>query len=135
MVDSFVLSWRPHIPDAANPPFTGGVGVQVSTSDPVFMQRRLRAAFPLDMVTFRAGRAAGDEQAHAAFALGIGWLHEANPDIFRSWEDLAYLCENRTAPSCSKGSSRSRKPTPRLARACTASSFQNHERSGPDASR
>ncbi|KAI9507965.1 FMN-dependent alpha-hydroxy acid dehydrogenase [Russula earlei] len=110
-VDTFLLGWRPHDLDAAYLPFLAGVGVQVGTSDPVFMQRMgglaprpdERPAFPLDLEGFRARLAAGDVQARESFALGLGWLREANSGTFRSWADLAFLRENWDGPILLKG--------------------------------
>jgi isopentenyl diphosphate isomerase/L-lactate dehydrogenase-like FMN-dependent dehydrogenase len=117
-LDTFALGWRPHDLDAAYLPFTAGVGVQVGTSDPVFMQRMMgeggdvggltprpdeRPAFPLDLDAFRARLVAGDEQARAAFKLGVAWLREANSGAFRSWTDIAFLRENWDGPIVLKG--------------------------------
>ena len=75
--------------------------MQVCTSDSVFMQRQQlpprpdgRPASPLDMDTFPARLAAGDEQVRQAFGFGVGWLQEANSGLFRSWDDLAFLSAN-----------------------------------------
>lgn len=115
-VDTFLLGWRPHDLDTAYLPFIAGVGVQVGTSDPVFMQRMggggdvglaprpdERPAFPLDLDAFRVRLAAGDEQALAAFTLGTSWLREANSGAFRSWTDIAFLRENWDGPIVLKG--------------------------------
>ena len=51
-------------------------------------------AFLLDLDTFRTRLAAGDVQVREVFALGARWLHEANSGTFRTWDDLAFLCEN-----------------------------------------
>jgi isopentenyl diphosphate isomerase/L-lactate dehydrogenase-like FMN-dependent dehydrogenase len=55
------------------------------------------------MNAFRARLAAGDEQARQAFALGVGWLQEANSGLFRSWKDLAFLRANWDGPIVLKG--------------------------------
>ena len=109
-VDTFLLGWRPHDLDTTYLPFIAGVGVQVGTSDPVFMQQMgaaarpdERPAFPLDLEAFRERLAAGDEQARDAFALGISWLREANSGYFRSWTDLAFLRQNWDGPIVLKG--------------------------------
>ena len=120
-LDTFLLGWRPHDLDTAYLPFIAGVGVQVGTSDPVFMQRMgdgdgdgsgglapsrppdERPAFPLDLDAFRVRLAAGDEQARAAFELGTAWLGEANSGTFRSWKDIAFLRENWDGPIVLKG--------------------------------
>ena len=116
-VDTFALGWRPHDLDTAYLPFIAGVGVQVGTSDPVFMRRRgdgdgsgglvprpdERPEFMLDLDARRARLAEGDEQVRAAFELGTGWLREANSGTFRSWTDLAFLRENWEGPIVLKG--------------------------------
>ena len=112
-LDTFVIGWRPHDLDTAYLPFAAGVGVQVGTSDPVFMGRQPngglaprpdeRPAFPLDLDAFRARLAAGDEQARETFALSIAWLEEVNSGKFRTWEDIAFLRENWDGPIVLKG--------------------------------
>jgi isopentenyl diphosphate isomerase/L-lactate dehydrogenase-like FMN-dependent dehydrogenase len=109
-VDTFLLGWRPHDLDTAYLPFAAGTGVQVGTSDPVFMKRMglaprpdERPAFPLDLSAFRRRLEAGDAEARTAFELGIGWLREANSGTFRSWADLAFLRENWDGPIVLKG--------------------------------
>ena len=116
-LDTFLLGWRPHDLDTAYLPFAAGVGVQVGTSDPVFMHRHRqqpngglaaprtdeRTTFPLDLDGFRARLAAGDVQAREAFARGAGWLQEAHSGTFRTWDDLAFLRENWEGPIVLKG--------------------------------
>jgi len=111
-LDTFLLGWRPHDLDTTYLPFVAGVGVQIGTTDPVFMQRMggraprpadEHPAFPLDLAAFRARLAAGDVAAREAFELGIGWLHEANSGTFRSWDDLGFLRENWDGPIVLKG--------------------------------
>lgn len=112
-IDTFLLGWRPHDLDTAYLPFTAGVGVQVGTSDPVFMQRMgspygaarpdERPTFPLDLEAFRARLAAGDEQARDAFKLGKSWMSEAHSGNFRSWADLEFLRQNWDGPIVLKG--------------------------------
>jgi isopentenyl diphosphate isomerase/L-lactate dehydrogenase-like FMN-dependent dehydrogenase len=114
-LDTFLLGWRPHDLDTAYLPFVAGVGVQVGTSDPVFMQRQSndglalaprpdeRPAFPFDMDAFRARLAAGDEAARETFALSTAWLQETNSGTFRTWEDVAFLRENWDGPIVLKG--------------------------------
>ncbi len=80
--------------DTAYLPFAAGVGVQVGMSDPVFMHRQANGGltpridehttFPLDLDAFRARLTAGDVQACEVFALGAGWLQEANSGAFRT---------------------------------------------------
>ena len=51
------------------------------------------------MDAFLARLAPGGEQARRAFALGVGWLQEANSGLFPSWDDdLAFLRANWDGP-------------------------------------
>ena len=109
-LDTFLLGWRPHDLDTAYLPFLAGVGVQVGTSDPVFMKRMGMApradehpAFPLDMTAFRERLAAGDVEARTELELGVEWLREVNAGIFRSWKDLQFLRDNWDGPIVLKG--------------------------------
>ena len=112
-LDTFIIGWRPHDLDTAYLPFAAGVGVQVGTSDPVFMGRQPngglaprpdeRPAFPFDMAAFRARLAVGDEQARETFELSTAWLDEVNSGKFHTWEDIAFLRENWDGPIVLKG--------------------------------
>jgi lactate 2-monooxygenase len=109
-LDTFLLGYRPHDLDTTYLPFLAGVGVQVGTSDPVFMQQMgvairpdERPEFPFDLEAFRERLAAGDEQARDAFTLGTSWLREAFSGNFRSWTDLAFLRQNWDGPIVLKG--------------------------------
>jgi lactate 2-monooxygenase len=109
-LDTFLIGWRTQDLDTAYLPFIAGVGVQVGTSDPVFMKRigvavrpDERPAFPLDLDAFRARLAAGDEQTRAVFTLSTTWLKEADSGTFRTWTDLAFLRENWDGPIVLKG--------------------------------
>jgi isopentenyl diphosphate isomerase/L-lactate dehydrogenase-like FMN-dependent dehydrogenase len=115
-LDVFALGWRPGDLDDTYLPFIAGVGVQVGTSDPVFMQRKgddgggglaprpdERPAFPLDMDAFRARLAAGDEEANATLTLSAAWLRQISSGVFRSWPDIAFLRENWDGPILLKG--------------------------------
>ncbi|KAN0139615.1 hypothetical protein V8E53_002277 [Lactarius tabidus] len=66
----FSIRWRLHDLETAYLPFIAGVGAQVGTSDPAFMQRTgvpmgpdERPLFPLDLEAFRKCLAASDEEA------------------------------------------------------------------------
>jgi isopentenyl diphosphate isomerase/L-lactate dehydrogenase-like FMN-dependent dehydrogenase len=115
-LDVFTLGWRPDDLDAAYLPFIAGVGVQVGTSDPIFMERvgedgggglplrpDERPAFPLNLDAFRVRLAAGDEQARATFTLSTAWLRQISSGTFRSWPDIAFLRENWDGPIVLKG--------------------------------
>ncbi len=123
-LDAFLHGWRPHNLDTAYLPSAAGVGVQVGTSDPVFMHRQQpnggggpRPAFPLDLDAFRARLAAGDVQAREAFA-----LQEANSGS-RARSALGKTSRScartGTDPSCSRASCRSRMPMQRWTPAWT----------------
>jgi lactate 2-monooxygenase len=88
-LDRFLLSWHPHDLDTAYLPFTTGVGVQVGTSNLVFMQQQQVPPCPdecpmflFNQDTFCMRLAMGNKQACEVFVLGTGWLHEANSAIF-----------------------------------------------------
>jgi lactate 2-monooxygenase len=109
-LDTFLIGWRPHDLDTAYLPFLAGVGIQVGTSDPVFMKRMgsgvrpdERPAFPLDLEAFRGRLAAGDVEAHDTFTLSAAWLQEANSGNFHTWADLAFLRQNWDGPIVLKG--------------------------------
>ncbi|KAF8264844.1 FMN-dependent alpha-hydroxy acid dehydrogenase [Lactarius quietus] len=110
-VDAFVLGWRPHDLETGFLPLVASIGVQVGTSDPVFMQRmgeKVRPDdhpdFPLDLDAFRKRVVAGgDEEVAMASKLGNGWLQEIATGRFRTWEDLAFLRENWDGPIVLKG--------------------------------
>ncbi|KAI9442960.1 FMN-dependent dehydrogenase [Lactarius indigo] len=109
-LDTFVVGWRPADLNTAYLPFAAGVGIQVGTSDPVFMKRLgvpvrpdERPAFPLDMEAFRTRLAAADEQTVATFKLVTGWLDEIDSGLFRTWEDLKFLRDNWDGPIVLKG--------------------------------
>jgi lactate 2-monooxygenase len=109
-LDTFLIGWRPHDLETAYLPFIAGVGAQVGTSDPVFMQRMgvpVRPdepiPFPLDLDAFRKRLEAGDEDAALLLKLGTGWLQETNSGRFPTWEDLAFLRDNWDGPIVLKG--------------------------------
>ena len=109
-VDSGCLGWRPHDIETAYLPFIYGVGVQVGTSDAVFMKRfglEPRKAettpFPFEPEKLREAANKGDEHVSRNFMLGKSWIGEANPGVFRSWEDLKFIKENWDGPIILKG--------------------------------
>ena len=112
-LDAFSIGWRPHDLDTAYLPMVAGVGVQVGTSDPVFMQRMgsrfgpvrpdERPGFPLYLDAFRERLAAGDKEASDTFTLGVSWPGEVNSGYFRTWADLAFLRQNWDGPMVLKG--------------------------------
>ena len=109
-LDTMSLGWRPHDLTRAYIPFAHGVGIQIGSSDPVFMAQRNRKPivgvhpdFPYDPVKFDEGTAAGDPKYTEATYLGMEWLKEANSGLFRDWEDLKFLRENWEGPLVLKG--------------------------------
>ncbi|KAH7928758.1 FMN-dependent alpha-hydroxy acid dehydrogenase [Leucogyrophana mollusca] len=108
-LDTMLLGWRPHDIETAYIPFAYGVGIQVGTSDPVFMARfglqpkTQVPKFPFDPAEVTAQYAAGDEAAREAVMLGKAWLAEINSGVFRTWEDLAFIRENWEGPIVLKG--------------------------------
>ncbi|KAF8260928.1 FMN-dependent dehydrogenase-domain-containing protein, partial [Lactarius quietus] len=105
-LDSFSIGWRPHDLKTAYLLFGAGIGVQVGSSDPVFMQRigvpvrpDDRPTFPLDLEAFRKRLVAGDEEAK----VGIEWLKETASGRFQAWEDLTFFRENWDGPIVLKG--------------------------------
>ncbi|KIK79244.1 hypothetical protein PAXRUDRAFT_834201 [Paxillus rubicundulus Ve08.2h10] len=110
-LDTMLLGWRPHDIDTAYLPFAYGVGIQVGTSDPVFMKRhnleRRRGEstiFPFEPEKIReAALGGGDERAAREMALGMAWLGEVNSGVFRTWEDLKFIRDNWDGPIVLKG--------------------------------
>ncbi|KAH9033599.1 FMN-dependent alpha-hydroxy acid dehydrogenase [Lactarius pseudohatsudake] len=109
-LDTTVVGWRPDDLNTAYLPFAAGVGIQVGTSDSVFMKRMgapvrpdERPAFPLDQEAFRERLAGGDEETVATFKLVTGWLDEINSGLFHTWEDLKFLRANWDGPIVLKG--------------------------------
>lgn len=84
-LDTMLLGWRPHDLDQHYLPFAHGVGVQVATSDPVFMgihglpvRPDERPEFPYDPVKADKALRAGDQAQLINTKLGRGWLLEGN---------------------------------------------------------
>ncbi|KAJ7648552.1 FMN-dependent dehydrogenase [Mycena rosella] len=109
-LDTMLLGWRPHDLKTSYIPFGHGVGVQVGTSDPVFMKRLGREpiigkppTFPYDAVEMNRLYAAGDAAVHDGVFLGTEWLKECNSGLFHSWEDLRFIREHWDGPLVLKG--------------------------------
>ncbi|KAJ7258761.1 oxidoreductase [Mycena haematopus] len=109
-LDTMLLGWRPHDLETSYIPFGHGVGVQVGTSDPVFMARfgrepfkNPRTKFPYDSAAMDKAYVAGDSEAKDGVFLGMSWLKECNSGLFRSWEDLRFIRENWEGPLVLKG--------------------------------
>lgn len=110
-LDTMLLGWRPHDLETAYLPFAYGVGIQVGTSDPVFMQRfnlppreNERTRFPFEPEKIRrAALEQGDEEALRSLSLGKEWVAELNSGVFRTWDDLKFIKENWEGPVVLKG--------------------------------
>ncbi|KAI5995171.1 FMN-dependent alpha-hydroxy acid dehydrogenase, partial [Pisolithus albus] len=110
-LDTMILGWRPHDLETAYLPFAYGVGIQVGTSDPVFMQRfdlppreNERTRFPFEPEKIRmAALEQGDEEAQRNMSLGKEWLGELNSGAFRTWDDLKFIKDNWEGPVILKG--------------------------------
>ncbi|KAL4257965.1 FMN-dependent alpha-hydroxy acid dehydrogenase family protein [Pleurotus pulmonarius] len=108
-LDTFLLGWRPHDLQDSYLPFFHGIGVQVGTSDPVFMARYGRQPitdipeFPYDPKKLDAAYANGDEKVKDAVFFGMEYLKETNSGLFRKWEDLKFLRDNWDGPLVLKG--------------------------------
>ncbi|KAL4064875.1 FMN-dependent dehydrogenase [Scleroderma yunnanense] len=110
-LDTMHLGWRPHDLDTAYLPFAYGVGIQVGTSDPVFMKRfglspreNERTEFPFKFQRIRkAALTQGDEDATQNMMLGKEWMDELNSGAFRTWHDLQFIRDNWEGPIILKG--------------------------------
>lgn len=108
-LDTMTIGWRPHDLARAYIPFGHGVGVQVGTSDPVFMGRYNREPihehpeFPYSPVEMNELIANGDKKTKEATFFGSEWLKECNSGQFRDWEDLKFLRDNWEGPLILKG--------------------------------
>ncbi|KAJ6542321.1 oxidoreductase [Mycena vulgaris] len=108
-LDTMLLGWRPVDLATSYVPYAHGVGIQVGTSDPVFMKRlgrepiKTRPKFPYDAAKMDQLFVAGDKEVQDAVYLGSQWLKECNSGLFRSWEDLRLIRENWEGPLILKG--------------------------------
>lgn len=108
-LDTMLLGWRPHDIESAYIPFLYGVGIQVGTSDPVFMKRfgyepvHEITAFPFEPEKIRASFNAGDATAQKMMKLGGEWLGEVNSGVFKSWDDLQFIKDHWDGPIILKG--------------------------------
>ncbi|KAH7905926.1 FMN-dependent alpha-hydroxy acid dehydrogenase [Hygrophoropsis aurantiaca] len=109
-LDTMLLGWRPHDIETAYIPFGYGVGIQVGTSDPVFMARHNLPTRPNDVPAFPfvpqavlEKVLAGDKGAATNVELGKAWLAEVNSGVFRTWEDLKFVRDNWDGPIFLKG--------------------------------
>ncbi|KAJ7505860.1 oxidoreductase [Mycena galericulata] len=109
-LDTMLLGWRPHDLETSYIPFGHGLGVQVGTSDPVFMRRfgrepivGTRTKFPYDSAEIDRLIVAGDKDARDAAFLGAEWLKECNSGLFHSWEELRFIREHWEGPLVLKG--------------------------------
>lgn len=109
-LDTSTIGWRPHDLERSYLPFAHGIGVQVGTSDPVFMARynkqpitKTEIPFPYEFDKLDKAFEEGDLKAKESAFLGIEWMKEANSGIYRTWEDLRFLRDNWEGPLIVKG--------------------------------
>lgn len=108
-LDTVQMGWRPHDLKTAYFPFLYAVGLQVSTSDPVFMKsfglsprENERTIFPFDPQRIReAALTQGNEEAMQDMTIGKGWF--ANSAVYRTWDDLQFIRDNWEGPIVLKG--------------------------------
>lgn len=108
-VDTVQMGWRPHDLKTAYFPFLYAVGLQVSTSDPVFMEsfglsprENERTTFPFDPQRIReAALTQGNEEALQNMTIGKGWFAESA--VYRTWDDLQFIRDNWEGPIVLKG--------------------------------
>ncbi|KAF7430846.1 hypothetical protein PC9H_006560 [Pleurotus ostreatus] len=109
-VDAVVLGWRSKDLSNRYTPYRHGFGIQVGTSDPVFMARfgkqpviDYHPGFPYDPDTLDKRLEEGDENVAEGMRLGQAWGNEHNSGIYRTWEDLKFLRDNWDGPLVLKG--------------------------------
>jgi hypothetical protein len=105
-----LLGWRRHDIETVYLPFIHGVGIQIGTSDPVFMRRFNlplvqceRPKWPYVPKEEDAKIIAGDEEAKKMNMLGQSYLRDCNSGKFKTWEDLQFLKDNWDGPIVLKG--------------------------------
>ncbi|KAH9938967.1 FMN-dependent alpha-hydroxy acid dehydrogenase [Epithele typhae] len=109
-LDTMCMGWRPYDLDKAYLPFMHGVGIQVGTSDPVFMASQglapradERVPFPFDPAACDARRAAGDTHEIEMARLGRNWSRQIHSGLFRTWEEMAFVRAHWEGPLVLKG--------------------------------
>lgn len=126
-LDTMLMGWRPGDLENSYVPFAHGVGVQVGTSDPVFMARLgrepivgSRPKFPYNsrdmdrlyisgdkegflLVTEAQNLILSVQEVKDAVYLGMEWLKECNSGLFHSWEELRFIREHWDGPLVLKG--------------------------------
>ncbi|THH09585.1 hypothetical protein EW146_g8647 [Bondarzewia mesenterica] len=109
-LDTMLLGWRPHDLDIAYLPFAYGVGIQIGTSDPVWMKSlgleprvNDRPIWPFNPEELEKKLAEGDEQVKQNKVLGMKWLQQLNSGLFKTWDEIAFLRQNWEGPIVLKG--------------------------------
>lgn len=114
------MGWRPFDLDTAYLPFNHGVGIQVGTSDPVFMQSQgtslqpdaqnkyggheyNKIPYPFDPAECDAAREAGDEFHSSLKTLGRNWSRQIHSGLFRTWDEIAFVRKHWEGPLILKG--------------------------------
>jgi lactate 2-monooxygenase len=109
-VDLMELGWRPHDLETSYSPFSYGVGIQVGSSDPVFMTKlglepvkNPEPAFPFDIESMRRKEMSGDQEMLKEMQLARTWLGETDSGKYRTWKDLKLLRDHWDGPLIIKG--------------------------------
>ncbi|KAJ7654677.1 oxidoreductase [Mycena polygramma] len=109
-LDTMLMGWRPRDLEKSYVPFAHGVGVQVGTSDPVFMARLGRGPivggdpkFPYVSGEMDRLFVTGDKDVKDSVYLGMEWLKECNNGQFHTWEELRFIREHWDGPLVLKG--------------------------------
>ncbi|KAJ7158350.1 oxidoreductase [Mycena crocata] len=110
-LDTMLIGWRPIDLERSYIPFGHGIGIQVGTSDPVFMKRIGREPivgtqpkFPYDAEEMDRLFLAGDKDVQDEVFLANEWLKECGGSgLFQSWEDLRFIREHWEGPLVLKG--------------------------------
>ena len=109
-LDTMTIGWRPRDLGTGYLPFPHGIGIQTCTSDPVFMARYglqpipdEHPEFPHNPTKLNKLIAEGDEKMKQAHFLGMNFIKEIFPSLFRPWDDLKVLRDNWDGPFLLKG--------------------------------
>lgn len=100
--------------------FISRTGIQVGTSDPVFMQSQgtilegdqqspyggheySKIPYPFDPVACDSAREAGDEFHTSLKTLGRNWSRQIHSGLFRTWDEIAFVRKHWEGPLVLKG--------------------------------
>ncbi|KAJ7124608.1 oxidoreductase [Mycena crocata] len=109
-VDTMLVGWRPQDLKTSFSAYAHGIGIQVATSDPVFMGRLgrdpivgSRPKFPYDAAELERLYFEGDKDVRDAVYLASEWMKECNAGQFRTWDELQFIREHWDGPLVLKG--------------------------------